>query len=267
MKKYLSFFRMRFINGLQYRTAAYAGIATQFAWGAMNILLFHAFYRADSSAFPMTFPQTSAYIWLQQAFLSLYMVWFVDNDLFESISSGNIAYELTRPADIYFMWFARTAAGRFSKAALRFFPILAVAFFLPDPWRLTLPPTVMHGVLFLITSVLAVTIVVAFTMLVYISAFYTVSPKGVRTIVATLTEFFSGALVPLPFWPEKIRRVVEVLPFGAMQNLPLRIYSGQLYGDDLTIGIILQVFWSAVLIIGGYIWMRFALKRVVVQGG
>ena len=34
MKKYLSFFRIRFIAGLQYRAAAWAGIATQFAWEA-----------------------------------------------------------------------------------------------------------------------------------------------------------------------------------------------------------------------------------------
>ena len=38
---YGSFFRLRFINGLQYRAAAYAGVATQFAWGFMEILLFH----------------------------------------------------------------------------------------------------------------------------------------------------------------------------------------------------------------------------------
>ena len=43
MKKYLSFFRLRFITGLQYRTAALAGIATQFFWGAMEILTFRAF--------------------------------------------------------------------------------------------------------------------------------------------------------------------------------------------------------------------------------
>ena len=40
MKKYLSFFRIRCIAGLQYRTAAWAGMATQFAWGGMTILMF-----------------------------------------------------------------------------------------------------------------------------------------------------------------------------------------------------------------------------------
>ena len=35
MKKYLSFFRLRFNTGLQYRAAALAGIVTQFFWGCL----------------------------------------------------------------------------------------------------------------------------------------------------------------------------------------------------------------------------------------
>ena len=53
MKKYLSFFRMRFLMGLQYRAAAAAGVVTQFTWGFMELLVFRAFYQADASAFPM----------------------------------------------------------------------------------------------------------------------------------------------------------------------------------------------------------------------
>lgn len=36
-KKYISFFRLRFAVGLQYRSAALAGIFTQFMWGVMEI--------------------------------------------------------------------------------------------------------------------------------------------------------------------------------------------------------------------------------------
>lgn len=45
MRACLAFFRMRLVNGLQYRTAAYAGIFTQFFWGFMEIQLYGAFYR------------------------------------------------------------------------------------------------------------------------------------------------------------------------------------------------------------------------------
>ena len=44
MRKYLSFFRIRFSMGLQYRAAAAAGIVTQFVWGGMEVLVFRAFY-------------------------------------------------------------------------------------------------------------------------------------------------------------------------------------------------------------------------------
>ena len=67
MRSYITLFKIRFINGLQYRIAAWAGLATQFAWGFMNILLFHAFYTENPANFPMTFEQFAAYTWLQQA--------------------------------------------------------------------------------------------------------------------------------------------------------------------------------------------------------
>ena len=48
MKKYLSFFRLRFLHGLQYRTAAVSGIVTQFVWGAMEIFTVPGFLSGGS---------------------------------------------------------------------------------------------------------------------------------------------------------------------------------------------------------------------------
>ena len=39
-KQYATLFRVRFLTGLQYRAAALAGIATQFAWGGLMVLLY-----------------------------------------------------------------------------------------------------------------------------------------------------------------------------------------------------------------------------------
>ncbi len=134
MKKYLSFFRLRFLMGLQYRAAALGGIATQFVWGFMEIMIFRAFYRADAAAFPMSLCATASYIWLQQAFLALFATWMMEKDVFDSIVNGNIAYELCRPVSIYNMWFSRSMATRLSRAVLRCFPILAIAIFVPQPY-------------------------------------------------------------------------------------------------------------------------------------
>ncbi len=265
--KYASLFRIKFIAGLQYRAAAAAGISTQFVWGIMSLLLYKAFYEADPNAFPMSFQALSSYLWLQQAFLALFMGWFFENDIFQTITEGGIAYELCRPLDIYYMWFYRTMANRLAKAVLRCMPILVFAAFLPAPYGISLPDSVTAGIWFLITSILGFLVVIAFGMLVYISTFFTYSPMGVKMVSVSLIEFFAGAVIPIPFLPEGVRQVVELLPFASMQNIPLRIYSGDIAGREIVIRAALQLFWVLVLIWIGKRLMVQALRRVVVQGG
>lgn len=267
MRKYISFFRLRFLTGLQYRGAALAGITTQFFWGAMQLLMFKAFYQANPSAFPMTLPALSSYIWMQQAFLALFMVWVLENELFDMISSGNIAYELCRPIDLYDLWFVRSVANRVSKWVLRSVPILLFAAFVPYPYGLSLPKSVSSFFWFFITMILGFLLVIAFTMLVYILTFYTLSPMGVRIVAVTLVEFFSGGVIPLPFLPDRIRKVVELLPFASMQNVPLRIYSGDISEKLVPRSVMLQIAWLLFFIMIGKLLIRNAMKKVVIQGG
>lgn len=267
MKKYLSFFRLRFSMGLQYRVAAIAGMITQFFWGVMEIMIFRAFYRTDASAFPMTLSATSSYIWLQQAFLAFFTAWMMENEIFDSIVNGNIAYELCRPISIYNMWFARSIANRLSRAVLRCFPILIVAAFIPRPYGIAAPASIGHFLLFLITLFLGLAVMVSFCMLVYVLTFFTISPQGLRILFVSCVEFFSGALIPLPFFPEKVRQVMELLPFASMQNVALRIYSADMNPIEIKRAVILQVFWLVVITLVGKLLCKMAEKRVTVQGG
>ncbi len=89
MKKYISFFRMKLIAGLQYRVAAYAGMATQFMWGGMEILIYRCFYLENQNSFPMQMQALASYIWLQQGLFLLFS-WFLETEIINSISDGNI---------------------------------------------------------------------------------------------------------------------------------------------------------------------------------
>lgn len=253
--------------GLQYRAAAFGGISTQFAWGFMEIMIFRAFYRADPGSFPMSFSATASYIWLQQAFLALFATWIVEQEIFDTIVNGNIAYELCRPLSIYNMWFSRSIATRLSKAVLRCFPILAVAVFVPAPYGISPPASWKHFIVFLATMLLGLAMTVSFCVLVYILAFFTISPQGLQMIFVSLTDFFAGALIPLPFFPEKMQRFMELLPFAAMQNVPLRIYGGSMTNSEIQKAIFLQCFWLVTVTALGKLLCLLAQKRVTVQGG
>ena len=267
MKAYLSFFRIRFLAGLQYRTAAWAGIATQFAWGGMNLLMYAAFYKTGADAFPMEFAALSDYIWLQQAFLALFMTWYFDGEILDAVVTGSVAYELCRPADLYAMWFVKGLAVRTSRALLRFAPILLVAVFLPAPYSLGLPAGPLAALLFVFSMALGLCVIVALSMLIYISAFYSVSPLGVRGRAGTLMEFFAGGVLPLPFFPDALRTILYALPFASIQNTPFLIYTGHLRSREALLELLLQAVWLVLLVALGRFWMRRAIRRTVVQGG
>ena len=267
MKKYWAIFRMRFINNLQYRTAAVAGLATNFAWGFMLILSFSAIHRANPAAFPMEFSQMVSYIWIQQALLLLFAGWFRQQDVESAIIDGMIAYDLVRPVDLYGRWLCQNIAVRAAGAALRCAPVLVVAFIVPTPYRLSLPPDMAHFMMFLISAALSLCVAASFSMLLCVTLFYTLSLQGAWTIFSIALDFLGGQYIPLPFFPAPIRAVLDLSPFAAMQNMPLRIYIGNITGQDALIGIALQIFWLVILQVAGRLAMRRALKKVIVQGG
>lgn len=95
----------------------------------------------------------------------------------------------------------------------------------------------------------------------------TISPVGLRTIFASAAEFLSGGFIPLPFLPDSIRRVVDMLPFASVQNTPLLIYGGFLSGQEALFRIALQAAWALALILAGRLILLRAIRHVVLQGG
>lgn len=267
MKKYVSFFRMRLMTCLQYRASYVSGLVTQLPWGLMECFAYLTLHQSASGVFPMELASVIAYIWLKEAFFVLFTVWNSDNDIFESIVSGAVSYEMCRPLSIYNMWFARAAGGRFASLATRSLPILIVAFLLPAPFRLMLPRDFAQFALFLAAMLIGVSVTLAFCMIIYMLCFFTISPKGIRRLFMSLGDLLSGSLIPLPFVPQPWRGVIELLPFASMQNTPFLIYTGELMGLQAVRAIGLQGFWLVALILLGKMICEVAQRHVAVQGG
>ena len=267
MGKYWSFFKMRLMAGLQYRAAALAGMSTQLVWGAMEILLYRAFWLESPERFPMGMEALSSYIWLQQAFLALFAMWNWEFDIVESVKTGTVAYELLRPTDIYSMWMARSIANRLARASLRMVPVIAVGILIPAPYglRLSVSPAVFG--LFLLSTTLMVLVVCAYSLLVYALTFYLTDPNGIMVVSVAAADLLSGAIVPLPFMPEGFRRFAELTPFASMQNVPLRIFNGNISLSEIPGAMGLQAFWAVTLISAGYLLTRNGLRRAVILGG
>ena len=121
--------------------------------------------------------------------------------------------------------------------------------------------------MFLISTGFTLWLCVAFGMLCYAMTFYVVDPKGIITLVPAICELLSGDLLPLPFFPEKLRHFAELSPFGSLQNVPLRIFGGDIAGKQIVFFMILQLFWCIVITVVGYGLMQRGLRRLCIAGG
>lgn len=265
MKKYLSFFKMRLLAGLQYRAAALAGMSTQLVWGTMEILLYRAFYQENPAAFPMGMEALASYIWLQQAFLTFFALWQWEREIIEAVRTGTVAYDLTRPMGLYGMWMARSLGLRLSRGLLRCWPIALVGVLLPAPYGLRFYGKNLG--LFLLSAALMLVLVCAYVLIVYAASFYLTDANGFQVLSIAAADLFGGAIVPIPFLPEPLRTVAALSPFGSMQNVPLRIFGGDLAGTAALEAVTLQLFWCVALVSLGEAMVRGGIRRTVIAGG
>lgn len=267
MKLYLTYFKLRLQTFMQYRTAAIAGLTTQFFWAIMLIFIYYTFYSKGNNIKEITLSQIITYTWLHQAFYSLLTVRQQDLEISKSIKSGNVAYEIIRPYNLYLWWYIKTITKRLSAGLLRFLPIILIGLLLPSPYKLSLPYSTTHFILFLISLILGVLLVSSINMLIYSIGFYTYDESGIRNILNSIIELLAGSLVPVVLLPKIIQNSTYYLPFRLISDLPFRIYSNNINILEGINSIILQIIWIIILTLIGNQIIKKSLNKVFIQGG
>jgi ABC-2 type transport system permease protein len=268
MKLQIALFKMKFMNNLQYRAAALAGLTTQFFFGFVFIMVYLAFYESSGAAIvPMKWQEVVNYLWLNQAFYALTYIWIKESSLISMIRNGDIAYELCRPINFYSKWFATLYGSRLASVTLRFLPVILIAILLPYPYNLSAPASIGSFILFLIALLVASLLVTAIGLIFHLITFFTLDEKGILALLMVISEIFSGGVVPIPFFPKFLQIIANLLPFRFIADIPFRIYSGNINISSAIPDLLIGVTWVIIMLIIGNVLSRKALAKVVVQGG
>lgn len=267
MMGYIRYFKTMVITNLQYKTAAIAGICTQFFWGFLQIFIYQAFYKGAGQDVPMDFQNLVTYVWLQQALFALIYMRDKDSEVTKSIKNGTVAYELVRPYNLYIWWYIKCISKKLAKVFLRMFPVIILALCLPEPYNLALPASWSSFLMSLVTLALGSLILVAISVIMQTTIFFTGDDKGVYGIVYTFAELLSGLTLPVPFLPDILQKITYVLPFRLTGDLPFRVYSGDISLAESFMNLGFQAFWLVALVLIGVILMNKATKKICIQGG
>jgi ABC-2 type transport system permease protein len=267
----ISIFRIKTAEGFQYRIAGIAGASISIFWALIEITVYTIFYKfADNtdagSIAGLSLRQIVSYSWLTQL-LFMMQPTSIDAEILGKITSGDIGIEMCRPLDLYYHWFAKTAASRLTPMFWRGSVTFLFAIIMPVSYRLSLPASIPGFACMLVSTFSAFLLCTAFAMFVSAIRVSITWGEGPTYIIMLIGCVLSGGYLPLQLWPEFLQGFLLIQPFAGYLDIPLRLYLGTMAPADAIWAIGLQLLWTAAFIAAGKLIMSKQLRKIIVQGG
>ena len=270
-KACLSIFRIKTAEGFQYRMASLAGATTGIFWVLIEITVYIIFYKYAENKNAgilagLDLKQLVSYAWLGQV-LFVMQPMGIDNEIHGKITSGDVGIEMCRPIDLYFHWFARTAASKLTPLFWRGSVVLICGAIMPSAYRMSLPVSPMGLICMLVSCASAFLLCSAFGMLVCAIRINITWGDGPTYIIIFVGMVLSGGYLPLQLWPDFMQTFLLIQPFAGYLDIPLRLYIGTLLPGDAVWAISMQLIWTTVFTLAGKLLMSKRLKTITIQGG
>jgi ABC-2 type transport system permease protein len=263
LRSYLAVLRGSFMVSIVYRFSFFFTILGNVIYMAVAYFLWHSIYANSTTLRGMTFNETFLYVSLGSAvfiLLKTYADWYISYEIREGI----IAIHLTKPLDFQFYYLFISAGGVLMNLAAVTIPtifMLLVVFRIP----IQAGPGLF---LFPLSLVLAFLISFCFDYFIGVLGFYSESIWGTSITKEIIVSVLSGALIPLPFFPVAIQKVLMFLPFQAIYNTPLMMVTRPNQGwNALLTMLAVQVVWVVIMFIASRLFFNRAVKVLRVAGG
>jgi len=263
LRSYLAVLRGSFMVGLVYRFSFIFTIVSNFIYMGVAYFLWRSIYAGTDTLRGLTFHETFLYVALGSAVFILLKT-YADWQISYEIREGIIAIYLIKPVDFQLYALAMSAGAALLTLAIITLPtVLMLSFVFRVPFQ------VGPGLaLFPLSLGLAFLISFNFDFLVGVFGFYTESIWGTSITKEIIVMVCSGALIPLPFFPEAVQRVLLVLPFPAMYYSPLMMVTRPNQGWETYLPMLgMQLFWAVVTFVLSRLFYDQAVKVLRVAGG
>ena len=263
MRGYLALIRGSMTMGLVYRFGFIFTVIGNALYMSVAYFLWRSIYGTRTILNGLTFDETFLYIALGSTIfilLKTYTDWLISNE----IRDGSISIYLTKPLDYPTYALAMGTGFMLTNLIGVVIPTFILVVFV-----FKIPIVFGPGLLFVPFS-LVLTFIISyfFDCITGLLTFYTESIWGISATKEVIVTAFSGALVPLQFFPEAIQKILYVLPFQAIYHTPLMFITrpnqdlGTLFS---MLGV--QIFWTVVLFFCSRLVYNQSIKVLRVAGG
>jgi ABC-2 type transport system permease protein len=260
---YAEFARIGFVNILAFRLRYFTGIFTYLINVTVYFFIWRAVYGPGQSISGFDLTQMITYVSVGWMIRSFY--WnTIDQEMAYEVLDGKIAMDLIKPVSVQWMWICRAmgeSAFRLIVLTLPTAAIVALIFPVKPPASPAFFAMFALGVLGSFFLMGAINFMIGTCAIPLNSILSLIRAK------TWLIELLSGVLIPITFFPARIRVVMAWLPFQHIAFTPLQIYLGKLNYHEAWLALAAEWAWVLVLLaLGGFWWSR-ASRKITIHGG
>ncbi len=264
MRLYIELAKKSFQRQLAYRTATLAGLITNMFFGVLRASILIAVYHAQTTSVPdYSVRDAITYTGMTQAFIGALAVWGWF-EIINSIKSGEVASDLSRPYDYYNFWLARDLGRSLFQLLTR--GVLGMLVFIVF-FGASVPSSASQWLLLAISTLLALLLSFGWRFLASAMAFWTTDAVGWMRIASLGILLPTGFMIPIAFMPAWLQTLCYLTPFPGMINTPVDIYLGRASGGAALSLIGLQAGWLIVLMLLGRLAAYAGRRKLTIQGG
>lgn len=221
VRKYLTVFRVNWLNSLQYRAPTVIYILGYTLYIAVLLFLWTAVYREGGRIGTYQLPEMVTY-YLLMFVINTVVISYVSWEIIDHIREGFFSHFLVKPVNYLAYWFTVNASGKLFESAV--IGLVVAAFWLVVGPVVRLPDD--PGTYLWFAAALGLAVVLAFELefCIGLIAFWLVQVRVFKYMLQYAVFFFAGTLLPLDVFPNVLSSVAGVLPFQYLVFVPIQIF-------------------------------------------
>ncbi|HKL80636.1 MAG TPA: ABC-2 family transporter protein [Mobilitalea sp.] len=265
LKGCLALMKAGIIEQIHFRSSVFIIFLGNLIYLLIVYFLWKAIFASSGSQIVngMTFEDTMIYLVLAMALFNFMEVFLVFN-IGRNIQSGKIILDIIKPIPFERYMFFQESGTLVVNFFMTLIPTMVIVYFLTKgAFALGF-----NLLLFFVSVLMGLVINFSLNFIVATICLYTESVWGINIMKEVIIMLFSGASIPIAFFPEVLKTVVYYLPFQAIYNTPLTILIQKKFSMTGSLKLlVLQLFWLIITLTASHLFWKISLKKITVNGG
>ncbi|GEQ20492.1 ABC transporter permease [Clostridium butyricum] len=266
IKSYFTFTKNVFQRNIAYKANTIMFVLGDTMILAVTYYLWKAIYSSSSQGTLNGFSYNDMIVYVLLSFITQGLIGTeVGNTISREVRNGSIASNLIKPISyekrMLFEGFGGMLYGFILVFIIGFTAVLIIA--MKTQIGLTIPNVIMY----FLSVILSYFINFYYSYSMGLLTFKITNMWGVNQIMQAVTALFSGALVPITFFPKVVQNIFDFFPFKSIIYTPCMIFENKLSSYEICIAFGRQIFWVIAMMIIGKVMYKALVKNLTILGG